>query len=288
MNTLISVAHAGGQGKSTLAEILYLAAKKTGQSHRVVATDHMDESGHSKLGKLYPDVVEEFGVGATLTAARANNNSNAAIQYWDKLGGVLLSGGTVIDVGANVFPNLLDWSVDRHVKKLMDKRNSPPIDFFCICKSERHAIENVESLIQSIVQKDSFKIGRIFVVQNEVGGPFAGNIKRQIGGVAGEHPITYLTLPKCQSEIWQAMEKEGVSIERALAMDEDELVEILGVDLWVSVSGATELKEWFDGVSSEFRDAGVFSSSSSRASQTTVVASTVAKASVAEVEALAS
>ena len=30
MSTLVSVAHAGGQGKTTVAQMLYLAAKKAG------------------------------------------------------------------------------------------------------------------------------------------------------------------------------------------------------------------------------------------------------------------
>ena len=132
MNTMVSVAHAGGQGKSTLAQLLYLASKRLGLNHGLVCADFLDDSGHSKLGKMYPDAVKEFGVGANLTAARTENNPNAAVRYWDKLGEVFMQGGHVVDMGANVIPQIMDWAEDRHLKKLMDKREAPKVDFFCI------------------------------------------------------------------------------------------------------------------------------------------------------------
>lgn len=258
MNTLVSVAHTGGQGKTTVAQLLYLAAKRFGQNYTIVAADFLDDSGHSKIGKLYPEIVQEFGVGANLTAARSENNANAPVRYWDRLGQVFLNGDAILDVGANVFSNLLDWSVDRHLQKLMDKKNAPRVDFFCICKAERHAIDNLANLVGDILKRNSFRLGKIYVVQNEVGGPFLTNLQERVDRVAGGFPITYLKLPKCQSEIWQAMEKEGISIERLLEMEEDEIVEKLGVDLWTAAAGLSELRTWFDFNVRMLRDAGIF------------------------------
>jgi hypothetical protein len=259
MNTLVSVAHAGGQGKTTFAQLLYLAAKRLGQNYALVAADFLDDSGHSKIGKLYPELVQEFGVGASLTAARAENNPNAPVRYWDKLGQVFLTGEAIIDVGANVFGSLLDWSVDRHLQKLMDRKEAPRVDFFCICKAERHAIDNLANLVGDILKRNSFRLGKIYVVQNEVGGPFlTANLQERVDRAAGGYRVTYLKLPKCQSEIWQAMEKEGVSVERLLEMDEDEIVEKLGVDLWTAAAGLAELRTWFDFNVRMLRDAGIF------------------------------
>ena len=42
MNTLVSVAHTGGQGKTTVAQLLYLAAKRFGQNYTIVAADFLD------------------------------------------------------------------------------------------------------------------------------------------------------------------------------------------------------------------------------------------------------
>ncbi len=74
LNTLISVAHAGGHGKTTVAQLLYIAAQRVGANYKIAAADNMDESGKSKIGKLYGEKVEEYGTGALLTAARTENN----------------------------------------------------------------------------------------------------------------------------------------------------------------------------------------------------------------------
>ena len=73
--TMMCVAHAGGQGKTTLAQLLYLAKKADGVSPELAAADFLDARGASKLGKLYPNNVEEFGIGAALTLARGSANS---------------------------------------------------------------------------------------------------------------------------------------------------------------------------------------------------------------------
>ncbi len=124
LNTLISVAHAGGQGKTTVAQLLYIAAQRVGANYKIAAADNMDENGKSKIGKLYGDKVEEYGTGALLTAARTENNPNASLRYWDKFGHVLLSGGYVVDLGANVISRLLEWAEDRRVESLLERRNA--------------------------------------------------------------------------------------------------------------------------------------------------------------------
>ena len=258
MNTMVSVAHAGGQGKSTLAQLLYLASKRLGLNHGLVAADFLDDSGHSKLGKMYPDATTEFGVGANLRAARTENNPNAAVRYWDKLGEVFMEGGKVIDMGANVIPQILDWAEDRHLKKLMDKREAPKVDFFCICKAEKHGMDDVENLVRSLAERDLFRIGKIYVVMNEVGGPFKqDDFTKRLQSAAGEKVVTFLSLPRCNSEIWPEMESNGMSIERALEMDEDQLCQELDIDLWTASAGLSELKTWFDYNVRMLRDANV-------------------------------
>ena len=42
-STVVSVAHAGGQGKTTVAQMLYLAAKKAGLGYKMVSADFVDQ-----------------------------------------------------------------------------------------------------------------------------------------------------------------------------------------------------------------------------------------------------
>ena len=78
LGNLISVAHAGGQGKTTLAQLLYIWGKQAGGHFRLAAADFLDESGRSKIGS--PNKVLEFGTGANLTAVRSENNMNASVR----------------------------------------------------------------------------------------------------------------------------------------------------------------------------------------------------------------
>ena len=247
LTTLVSVAHAGGQGKTTMAQMLYLASKRNTLTYKLASADFVDESGLSKLGKLYPGKVEEYGVGAHLVAARAQNNANAAVRYWDRIGHLFLEGGSILDVGANVIPSLIDWATDRHLATLMEKQNGPRTEFFCVCKAERHAVDDMSKLIARLSQNRPFRNSRFFIVKNEVGGSFDSlDIEKKLGSTFPTENIVFVDFPKCQSEVWQAMEAKGVSIESALEFDEDQAVSVLDVDIWTASSGLTELRDWVD------------------------------------------
>lgn len=256
--TFVSVAHAGGQGKTTVAQMLYLVTAKNGAPYKMAAADFIDGTGHSKLGKFYPDRVEEFGVGASLTAARSQNNSNAAVRYWDRLGHIFLEGGHVLDVGANVVSNLIDWAVDRHLGALMEKQMAPRVEFFCVCKAERHAVDDMVKLIGRLAEERPFKTSRYFVVKNQVGGSFDNmDIEKRLHSAYPNENIVFVDMPKCQSEIWQAMEAKGRSLEDVLEFDEDQAVNALDVDIWTASAGLAEVRSWFDHMTKIVRAAEV-------------------------------
>ncbi|PSC05866.1 hypothetical protein SLNSH_05645 [Alsobacter soli] len=258
-NTLLSVAHAGGQGKTTVAQLLYLSSKKLGHTYGLYAADFQDDSAKSKLGKMYPDRVTEFGVGAALTAARIENNANAALRYWDRIGNLFLSGNAIVDLGANVIQSVVDWGVDRHVAELMEKRQAPKVDLFCVCKAQKHAFDDISSLIEDVASKKPFRFNRIFVVQNEVGGSFEGSqFDTRLKDQFRELDLVFLTLPACQAEIWPAIERKGASLEAVLGADEEELMAMLDVDLWTASSGLAEVKSWFEFTLKSFKDLDVF------------------------------
>ena len=135
LGNMISVAHAGGQGKTTLAQLLYIWGRRSGGQFKLAAADFLDDSGRSKIGKLYPGKVLEFGTGANLTAVRSENNMNASVRYWDELGNLFLTGGHILDMGANVVKSVFEWAEDRRLSTVLARKGAPKFDIFCICKA---------------------------------------------------------------------------------------------------------------------------------------------------------
>jgi hypothetical protein len=263
-STLISLSHAGGQGKTTVAQLLYIwanANKAEGQ-YKLASADFKDDTGRSKIGKLYPNKVEEFGTGAELSAVRTENDANASIRYWDKFGNIFLVGGYVVDIGANVIKSIFEWAGDRRLATILARRNAPKIEVFCVCKAEKHAADDVHRLMRLFAQGHALRPQSIHVVMNEAAGPFGGmKLQEGLHDAFPDMRLNFIKLPKCQSEIWAPMERFGVSIERALEMSEDEVSEILDVDTWTASAGLAELRSWFDASSQSFKEAGAFGKS---------------------------
>lgn len=249
MKTYISAAHAGGQGKTTLAQLLYSMLQRRGEEVKLVAADYVDESAHSKIGKFFPNKVLELGIGAELNSSKSENDANAPLRYWDRLGGILLHGGAVVDVGANVISQVLQWARHRRVSQVLRNRKAPEIDVFLTTKAEKHAIDNAASLIREMIDQDVFPVTNVYVVCNEVGGPFASNqVASAIGRVAPTRNIHYIALPRCTSELWGVLEKTNTSVDQALNLTEDEISEKFGVDIWTATGGLADLREWADTV----------------------------------------
>ena len=257
---MISVAHAGGQGKTTLAQLLFIWGKQAGGHFRLAAADFLDESGRSKIGKLYPNKVLEFGTGANLTAVRSENNMNASVRYWDELGNLFLTGGYILDVGANVVKSVIEWAEDRRLSTVLARKGAPKFDIFCICKAEKHATDDVQRLVHLIGQGNALRPRHIYIVLNEAAGNFgAMGLQERLVAANKDLNLNFVRLPRCQSEIWAPMERFGVSVERALDMSEDEISQALDVDIWTASAGLAELKSWFDASHAEFKSAGVLS-----------------------------
>ena len=263
--TIMSVAHAGGQGKTTLAQLLYIASKKAGVPYKLCSADFVDESGHSKLGKLYPKAVTEFGPGARLTLARNQNNTNAPLRYWDAIGPVFLEGGSIIDVGANVISGIVEWGVDRNVASLMERRKAPGVDLFCVCKSQKHALDDMHTLVKNVTSDKPFQVNRIVVVKNEIGGPFYSSFEEGLRGAFPDLHLTFMNLRACQAEIWPAIERHGVSLETVIASDEDRLMSLLDVDLWTASAGLAEIRAWVDNCMRVIRELDLFDRKEARA-----------------------
>lgn len=254
---VICVSHVGGQGKTTVTQLLKIIAGRAGIPMALASADFLDASGRSKLGKLYPGTTE-FGVGASLTAARQENNANAPLRYWDKLGGLFLRDSHILDVGVNVFDDICTWAIDRHLPSLIERRRAARIDLVCVCKAEGHSLDNLNQLIGDVLDRKPFPLRSITVVKNEVGGAFeGGEVETRLS--AHKTSLNFVDVPRCFSELWGTMERKRVSIETVIDTQDDEaLCELLDVDLFTAVAGASELRRWVDVVEQRVRQAGLF------------------------------
>lgn len=261
MRTRIFCAHAGGQGKTTTAQVIATALKKRGEDINLAAADFIDEEGGSKLGRLFPGEVEELGTGPDVSLAKQVNDLNANIKYWDCLGPLLLKGNYLLDMGANVIDQVLHWGEVRRAPDLLQSRSAPPIDAFLVCKAEQRAVDDMTDLVKRLGSGKSLPVDRIFVVLNEQIGNFdALNIRSKIAEAIdskSETSVEFLTLPACSSELWVPMEQTYTSILTAQAMEEDQIQEVLGVDFWGVHSGKDDLASWIIDVDANIKASGV-------------------------------
>jgi len=258
MITRICCAHAGGQGKTTLAQTLLVASRAIGIQPTIASADFIDETGQSKLGRMYGDAVLELGTGPSVSAAKDSNDLSAGVRYWDAIGPILLKGNAILDVGANVVDQILNWGKIRRAGDLLNSRNAPPIDVFLICKAERRAVDDMVDLVRRFGAGESMPVRRIYVVMNEQGGTFEVlGLRESLMKIKVQAELRFVRLPRCTSELWFPMEQRYVSLESALAMSEDKITDLLGVDMWSVNSGMDDLRTWFAGVREEFKRADI-------------------------------
>ncbi|MGJ8603690.1 MAG: hypothetical protein ACSHXH_06140 [Marivita sp.] len=259
MRTRIFCSHAGGQGKTTAAQTVYAALRARDENVSLAAADFIDDTGSSKLGRLFPGTVRELGTGPTVALAKDANDLSANIRYWDSLGPLLLNGGHIIDMGANVIDQVLNWGEIRQAPKLLGSRAAPPIDIFLVCKSEQRSIDDMGDLVNRFSAQTSLPVNKIFVILNEQGGAFDGlDIRTRLASAAKGVELEFIELPRCTSELWVPMEQSYRSIKEVMDMDEGDVPHALTVDFWSVLSGITDLQNWFTSVQKRLKEASVF------------------------------
>ncbi|MFG1346579.1 hypothetical protein V5F59_16940 [Xanthobacter autotrophicus DSM 431] len=257
MKTYICAAYAGGQGKTTLAQMVFSALRKRELAYKLVAADFTDGTGHSKIGKFFPTKVMELGIGSPLGSSKSENDANAPLRYWDKFGGLLLTGGAVLDLGANVVPQLVQWAHHRRVAHIMQQRNSPEIDLLVVTKPETHAIENVATLIEDVVVGGALPVANIVIVENEVGGSFEGLNLSRIEKAAAGRSVSFIRVPRCSSELWPHLERTFTPVEEALAATENDLAAKFEIEIWSAYAGLMDLRTWADDVYAQLHKVGI-------------------------------
>ncbi len=258
--TFISMAKTGGQGKTLVAQMLVLQHEQKGVPAKLAAADSDNLNQRSKFGRLFP-AVKELGVGEDLTKIKTSTDPNLAIKYWDEFGRTLLDGGYVIDVGANVASELFAWAEARNAGALLRRRNTAPLDMVVTTKAESQAIEDARALIQYSFDKNEWlPLGRRYVVLNEVAGSFAPYENdpafKRLKAFQGMG-VGIITMKRCESDIWNLLEKEFISVRDALKLTEVDLEKRYGVDVWTGHGGLTDLKAWAQETLSNFERAGL-------------------------------
>lgn len=257
MVTRICCAHAGGQGKTTVSQTLFMAGLDAGFELSLASADFIDESGHSKLGRMFGDSVIELGTGPSVSLAKESSDLSANVRYWDPLGDILLKGNVIVDLGANVVDQILNWGKIRRAGQLLASRSAPPIDVFLVCKAERRAIDDMSDLVARFGNHESMPVRKIFVVLNGYAGSFDGlDIRKSLTKMPIKSEIDFINLPRCNSELWHPMEQRYVSVKRALELSESDVTDVLDVDLWSVYSGIDDLKSWYDALRLELRRVG--------------------------------
>jgi len=157
----------GGQGKTTVAQLLYEALLDAGVGPRLAAIDRAGGSRRrSKLGTLYPQTFD-WGVAAD-RAELAAGQGEAALRHWDVLSRVLKQRHVVIDVGANAIDPMLRWM---QLSLTADARH--PMNFLVVSTAQEHAAADAMAVLDEIeASRRAIAVGRIGVVLNGAFGSF--------------------------------------------------------------------------------------------------------------------
>jgi len=245
--SIICAARSGGQGKTTIAQLVHAVCQRHNIPHTLYSADFLGRNDRSKLGKLYPGQVTELGTGASFDDVKSSADMNQSVRYWDRLGDVLVEGGALIDLGANVIDRVFEWAEQRRAALVLDKRQAPGIDMCVVCKSTMHSVEQAASLANTFLEGRLFPVGRVFVIINEADGKvLTEEARNKLLPLKDHAEVDIIRLPYCDSEVWHLTELHEKSLHEALEWDPDELVETYDIDIWEATSGLAELRAWYE------------------------------------------
>ena len=258
--TVIVANKTGGQGKTLNSQMIYLGYCDAGFAPKLAAADTTGDEEQSKLGKFYPGLVRELGLGVRLSDLR--RNQGAAIAYWDQLGALLLQGGFIIDIGANVVPFLFDWAKSRDAGRILRQRGAPPIVLCVPMKPQAQAVEDALYVLErSVAEAEFLPIASRVLVQNESGGTFdgygSGEDFQRFHALKRSHGLRIGTMAQCHSELWPIAERNYLPLHDLLTADLEELERTHGLDAFAASGAQADLVQWVDETLSSFRSVGL-------------------------------
>ncbi|MBF0394141.1 MAG: hypothetical protein HQL38_15795 [Alphaproteobacteria bacterium] len=243
--TIIVSNRTGGQGKTLTASMIALGHQLGGETLGLVAVDTVNEGATSKLGKLHSDVLE-FRIGAGL--ADIKKNSAAALAHWDKLGALLLQGGVLLDLGANVVHALWEWAAARNASQVFVRRAAPPICLVVPARAQSQAIEDAVTLLRlSFDDEHILPIAERVLILNEAGGgfeKFGTNEDFKTLHAMKKKGLKIIRMPRCTSEIWAQTERLNIGLAEAIQFAPEVIEERFGLDPFAASGALADLLGW--------------------------------------------
>lgn len=254
----------GGQGKTLLSQLLYFGLKDEPFETEFFSADTTDSGiSQSKLGRLLPSV-KELGIGASLS--EIEGDGEAAIEHWDEIGGVLKRNNAVIDVGANVLPQILEWGEKRQVGMIFEKLH--PVILLVPVTTQRQSVVDAIYVIDQALklqEKGGIQFERIVIVFNEVWGKFEDiddkddELKKLIyykdKALAGS-----VLIDKCISPVWKFAEAHFIPIHKLAVMGGDGYSASFGFNEFKANGAYISFVSWARLQIKRLRDAGLLPS----------------------------
>ncbi len=250
----------GGQGKTLTSQMIYLGYRDAGLNPRLAAADTTGDEDRSKLGKFFPGAVHELGLGVRLTDIR--RNQGAAIAYWDRLGELLLQGGYIIDIGANVAPFVFDWARSRDAGRILRHRNAPPIVLCISMRPQAQAVEDALHILErSVAEVEFLPVAAQVLVQNECGGSFEGygssDDFQRFSALKRSHDLRIAAMSQNYSELWPIAERNYLPLHDLLTAELEDLERDYGLDAFAASGAQADLVQWVDETLTSFRSVGL-------------------------------
>ncbi|GHE73313.1 hypothetical protein GCM10019059_36120 [Camelimonas fluminis] len=243
-STILVGNRTGGQGKTLLTQLIHYGYTLEKVDLKVAAADtdaaSADGFKSSKLGSILRDVeVEELGIGAGLNAVQSNQH--VAVQYWDRLGELLLEGGWVVDLGANVIPMVFQWAAARKAGKLLSE-NAPML--VVPVTAQPQSLSDALGVFQNAARvAENLPFSEKVMVLNEYHGAFDENA-REFKTIRELGRVRIVTVKRANVEIWEKIESRRFSIERLLNMSVQDYVREFGVSVFAASGSLSALTDW--------------------------------------------
>lgn len=252
----------GGQGKTLIAQLLHYGFGLSQHDMKVVTADSSDKSGDaSKLGQILKNQgvkVEELGIGARMESIKADPKQ--AVAYWDKIGGHLKGGSTIIDLGANILPMIFDWADQRKARRVLEHSK---IHLVVPVTAQRQSLNDAVQMIKlSLAAADcQIPFTERFVVYNSYHGPFKDLARSPemdaLLRFQDANQIKCVDLARCASEVWDQVELNFTPLSKLAALDHVGYQSAFGLDEFAASGAHVDFVGWLDSTMAAFRKVGL-------------------------------
>jgi len=249
----------GGQGKTTIVQILHYALLLKGIYIDLYSLDAAKKGTVSKLGRVLP-VKKEFVISASMEEIA--DHPEMALQHFDEIGDFMSSPGAMYDFGANVAPMLYAWAPVAGLAAFHGEM--PPITLVVPVTAHATAIEGaLETIADARKSLRDLPVRKVIIVYNEREEGFSSALPGYDKLLALETDeskdfvVKSITLPKLVSEIWVKVQSTGMNFHDVLKYTPKELMVFLELPGLRCARGQERLRNWLDKAAQDFDEIGL-------------------------------